>query len=81
MNATGWGLVADYATSIPPILRSVSVPTISNQQCADYYSNDIITGGILCVNTTGGKGTCFVRFPFSSILFLKLSFNFLNIKF
>lgn len=81
MNTTGWGKISDASTNSSPALRTVSVPTITNQQCANFYSNSTITDGVICTNTTGGKGTC--RVKFGSIYFLRLlpTIIILNFKF
>ena len=61
MNATGWGKISDASTSMSPALRTVSIPTISNQQCAEVYGSNLINDGVICTSTTGGKGTCNVK--------------------
>lgn len=61
MNTTGWGKISDASIDISPALRTVSVPTISNQQCATIYGSNLINDGVICTSTTGGKGSCNVR--------------------
>jgi hypothetical protein len=41
-------------------LRKVTVPGITTAECAAVYGS-IISDDILCVDTTGGKGSCNVR--------------------
>ena len=36
------------------------LPVITNAECADYYG-DIINDGIMCIDSSGGKGVCNVR--------------------
>jgi hypothetical protein len=49
------------AAGISPVLREVDVPCISNAECAATYGATI-TDGNICVDTTGGKGSCNVIF-------------------
>jgi len=48
------------ASGISSELRKVTVPGITTAACAAVYGN-IISDDILCVDTTGGKGSCNVR--------------------
>jgi secreted trypsin-like serine protease len=57
VTVTGWGKPSDAATGISPVLRTVDVKTISNAVCADTYGGTI-TDGIVCIDTTGGRGSC-----------------------
>merc|ERR1712179_185306 len=50
-------MAADTAGGISPVLRMVSdLPCISNKECNDFYG--IVGDGIVCIDTTGGKGSC-----------------------
>jgi hypothetical protein len=49
------------ATGTSPVLHEVDVPCISNAECAAPYVATI-TAVNICVPTTGGKGSCNVRF-------------------
>merc|ERR1712236_159811 len=56
-TATGWGKPADSAGGISPVLRMVEdLPVISNSECNAVYG--IVGEGIVCIDTSGGKGTC-----------------------
>ena len=48
------------ASGISAELRKVTVPGITTADCAAVYGS-IISDDILCVDTTGGKGSCNVR--------------------
>merc|ERR550519_268000 len=54
---SGWGKPSDSAGGISDILRNVDVPSITTEECADYYGS-IVTDKMLCIDSTGGKGTC-----------------------
>merc|ERR1711868_46569 len=57
VTATGWGKPSDNAGGISPVLRMVEdLPIISNAECNAIYG--IVGDGIVCIDTTGGKGTC-----------------------
>lgn len=57
VTVTGWGKPSDSAGGISPVLRMVSdLPIISNKECNSYYG--IVGDGIVCIDTTGGKGSC-----------------------
>ena len=45
------------ASGISSELRKVTVPGITTAACAAVYGS-IISDDILCVDTTGGKGSC-----------------------
>merc|ERR1719220_3135050 len=54
----GWGKNADSAGGITPDLNMVEdLPVIPMADCADYYGS-IIYSGIMCIDSTGGKGVC-----------------------
>ncbi len=63
VTVTGWGKPSDAATGISQVLRTVDVKTISNAKCAETYGATI-TDGIICIDTTGGKGSCNVNIFF-----------------
>merc|ERR1719283_592182 len=49
--------LGDSAGDIAPKLRMVSdLPVISNAECDSVYG--IVGDGVVCIDTTGGKGTC-----------------------
>ena len=53
----GWGKNADSAGGITPKLQMVEdLPVIDNPTCNDYYG--IINDGIMCIDSSGGKGVC-----------------------
>ena len=65
VTATGWGKDSDSAGGISPVLRMVGgLLVISNKDCNDIYG--IVGDGVVCIDTTGGKGTCNVRTTFKS---------------
>merc|ERR1712170_320325 len=47
---------SNFASGISPVLRTVTVPVISNRDCNAVYG--IVGDGVVCVDTTGGKGSC-----------------------
>lgn len=53
----GWGKNSDNAGGITPKLQMVEdLPVISNPSCNDVYG--IIYDGIMCIDSSGGKGVC-----------------------
>merc|ERR1712066_236696 len=57
VTCTGWGKPSDTAGGISPVLRMVEDrPVISNAECNAIYG--IVGDGVVCIDTTGGKGTC-----------------------
>merc|ERR1711879_149390 len=57
VTCTGWGKPSDSAGGISPVLRMVEDrPIISNTECNNVYG--IVGTGVVCIDTTGGKGTC-----------------------
>ena len=57
VTAIGWGKPSDSAGGISPVLRMVEDrPIISNSECNAVYG--IVGAGVVCIDTTGGKGTC-----------------------
>ena len=63
VSVIGWGKPSDSASSISPELRQVhDLPVITNRECNDVYG--IVGDGVVCVDTTGGRGSCNVStFP------------------
>lgn len=57
LHISGWGKPSDAAGGISPVLREVNVTCITNAECAATYGATI-TDGNICVDTTGGKGSC-----------------------
>lgn len=59
---SGWGKTADgILEGVSPVLMKVTAPGITTAECAAVYG-DIITDNILCIDTTGGRGSCNVSF-------------------
>merc|ERR1712024_335445 len=56
VEATGWGKDSDSAGGISPVLREVTVPVESNENCDAYYG--IVKDSQICINAEGGHGTC-----------------------
>merc|ERR1712042_275677 len=57
VTCTGWGKPSDSAGGISPVLRMVEDrPIITNSECNAIYG--IVGSGVVCIDTTGGKGTC-----------------------
>ncbi|XP_063599993.1 chymotrypsin BII-like [Penaeus indicus] len=56
VTPTGWGRPADSADGISNVLRQVDVPVMASEDCDKVYG--IIGEGQVCVDTTGGQGTC-----------------------
>lgn len=57
VSVIGWGKPSDNAGGISPVLRMVhDLPIISNKECNSYYG--IVGDGIVCIDTTGGRGSC-----------------------
>jgi len=56
VTATGWGRPSDSSGGISPVLREVTVPIMSNSDCNSIYG--VVTQGNICIDSTGGKGTC-----------------------
>merc|ERR1719347_1077064 len=57
VTCKGWGKPSDSAGGISPVLRCVDdIPVISNAECNAVYG--IVGDGIVCIDTTGGRGTC-----------------------
>ena len=67
VTVTGWGKPSDDASGISPVLRMVSdLPIITNAECNAIYG--IVGSGVVCIDTTGGKGSCNVSLDFYNIL-------------
>ena len=59
-SVTGWGKPSDSAGGISDVLREVrDVPIMSNADCNAVYG--IVGDGVICLDTTGGRGSCNVR--------------------
>jgi secreted trypsin-like serine protease len=62
LTVTGWGLTSDRpGSTISDLLNTVTVPGMSTADCAKVYNTGlqtIITNEIVCIDTTGGKGSC-----------------------
>merc|ERR1712047_58075 len=56
VQATGWGRDSDAAGGISEVLREVSVPVMSNEDCDAVYS--VVNDGHICIDSKGGNGTC-----------------------
>ncbi|XP_070491614.1 brachyurin-like [Chironomus tepperi] len=56
-QSTGWGRVADGAGS-SPVLRVVTNRIISNAECAAVFGAAVVNHAVICIDTTGGRGTC-----------------------
>jgi secreted trypsin-like serine protease len=56
-QSTGWGRTADGAGS-SPVLRVVTNPIISNAACAAVFGTAVVNHAVICIDTTGGRGTC-----------------------
>merc|ERR1712038_1375694 len=56
VEATGWGRPFDASGGISDVLREVTVPVLSNEDCDAVYS--IVNNGHICIDSKGGKGTC-----------------------
>jgi len=58
-TAIGWGFNSDDASGTTPILQMVSdLPIISREDCQERYDDFTIHEGIICINSTGGRGIC-----------------------
>jgi len=56
-SVTGWGKPSDSAGGISDVLREVrDVPIMSNADCNAVYG--IVGDGVICLDTTGGRGSC-----------------------
>ena len=53
------------------VLREVTVPIMSVEDCQEYYDTNTVTQKNLCIETTGGKGTCHVSKYFLHYLIVK----------
>jgi hypothetical protein len=80
---SGWGKTADgVLQGISDVLMKVTAPGITTAECAATYG-DIITDNILCIDTTGGKGSCNViiifEFPSQNFGTLRLKIDLIYI--
>lgn len=67
---SGWGKTAEIG-GISNTLNKVTAPGITTAECAATYG-DIITDRILCIDTTGGHGSCNVRYAIALLLLILL---------
>merc|ERR1712001_649200 len=51
VEATGWGKDSDSAGGISPVLREITVPVESNENCDAYYG--IVKDSQICINADG----------------------------
>ena len=57
VTCAGWGQASDTSGGLSPVLRMVEdLPLMSNEECEAIYG--IVGDGSLCIDTTGGRGTC-----------------------
>ncbi|XP_063599841.1 chymotrypsin BII-like [Penaeus indicus] len=56
VTPSGWGRPSDSAGGISDVLRQVDVPIMTNSDCDAVYG--IVGNGVVCIDSTGGKGTC-----------------------
>ncbi|KAK8405226.1 hypothetical protein O3P69_001653 [Scylla paramamosain] len=56
VTPTGWGRPSDSSGGTSNVLREVDVPIMSNADCNAIYG--IVGAGQICIDSTGGKGTC-----------------------
>jgi trypsin len=58
VTAVGWGRMAESGSS-SDVLRQVSVPVISNEQCKTYPSYGSVTNNMICAGyPNGGRDAC-----------------------
>lgn len=56
--ASGWGLTGPHDTVLPIHLKSVVLPSISLEDCKEYYGGNL-TDRMFCAGyAEGGKDTC-----------------------
>ena len=54
---SGWGRPSDSASGISPVVRYVdNRRVLSQSECENYWGN--LNEGVVCIDTTGGKGSC-----------------------
>ena len=70
VEATGWGKPSDNAGGISPVLREVTVPVMSNEECDATYG--IVKDSHICIDSAGGKGTCNVSFVADYFIYAKI---------
>ncbi|XP_071516902.1 brachyurin-like [Panulirus ornatus] len=56
VTPTGWGRTSDSVGGTSDVLRQVDVYVMSNADCNTAFG--IITDGNICIDSTGGRGTC-----------------------
>ncbi|KAL7643263.1 UNVERIFIED_CONTAM: hypothetical protein RMT77_006554 [Armadillidium vulgare] len=58
VTPTGWGKTHDGIGTISDTLNEVTVQTVTDEVCADYYGSLTINGDQICIDATDGHGTC-----------------------
>jgi len=56
-EVSGWGKPTDSATSISPVLRHVTVDTITNLMCALEFPT-VVNKNVICISGKDGKSSC-----------------------
>jgi secreted trypsin-like serine protease len=57
-TVSGWGRISDGSGATSAFLRSVQNNVITNAQCAATYGTNVVVASTICIQTTGGRGTC-----------------------
>jgi chymotrypsin len=57
-TVSGWGRVSDGSGATSAHLRSVQNNIITNAVCAATYGTSVVVDSVICMQTTGGRGTC-----------------------
>jgi chymotrypsin len=57
-TVSGWGRISDGSSATSAQLRSVQNNIITNAVCASTYGTSVVVGSVICMQTTGGRGTC-----------------------
>jgi chymotrypsin len=57
-TVSGWGRVSDGSSATSAQLRSVQNNIITNAVCASTYGTSVVVSSVICMATTGGRGTC-----------------------
>nr|CAH0102260.1 unnamed protein product [Daphnia galeata] len=56
---SGWGTTSSGGSTIPDILRKVTVPTVSDDTCRGSYGTNAITDSMICAGfRLGGADSC-----------------------
>ncbi|XP_065360261.1 collagenase-like [Calliphora vicina] len=56
-TASGWGRTSDNGAVVSS-LNYAQLLVITNEVCAQFYGNSLVTANTICVATTGGTSTC-----------------------